>query len=482
VNGPDQQWVRLEEQVSKVAELSFRRSIGLEVDLEAIEGGAAEMNALAEEMALSYRNDPDAWSRLSRLIWAARDVPAALEQRRLRDKHLVFEDILLDGEPVTDRSYRKYLRVTDDPQERHELLSRLAKGHPAVDEAGARHRAAQRQLAAEWDYTPLDDFLLAEGLDADRLRSLLGQMGEAIRPAFEERFAENRADVLGTHQGAPWEDFVTLYMNRWSARADRQVPEIDGVAALRRTAGTMGFAVDRIAVDLDERPRKTIGARIWAVRIPQDVRISVRPRGLLMNLSSLYHEMGHALHFAHIDADLPYYIRTGLTHGVAETFSFWLNSLLSNPLYLQSELGLSGPTALQVVRYEGLVHATLATFTCAQALCILDYWTEGPLTLDQMGERLVHYLEQFMGLTCPVESVRIVASFVPVLNIAALGYPVGYARLGHLLRQLEGMQTDWWNSPTASDVVRRYMRGGRKAGFPSSMLDVGPFLARFGTG
>jgi hypothetical protein len=481
VDAQHQQWIELEDRASEVAELSFRRGIGLDVDPATIERGAKELNLLAERMASSHRDDPDAWGRLGRIIWTTRLTPLVLELRKLHETHFAFGDILLEGKPVTPYSRRKYLRLEDDPQKRHELLSRLARGHPAVDEAGARYRATQSELSEEWGYSPLDDFLLAEGLNVDQLRSLLCQMGEAMRPAFEECFAQNRAEVLGSRQGEPWEDLATLYGNRWSAHVDRQVPLIDGVAAARRVAGTMGFAVDRIAVDLEERPRKQLGARIWAVRIPQDVRISVRPRGLMVDLHSLYHEMGHALHFTHIDADLPYCIRTGLSHGVAETFSFWLNSLLSDSHYLQSELGLSGHAATEVIRFEQLARATLATFMCAQASCVVDYWMEGPLTFDQLGERLARYMKQFMGLTCPVGSVRIIASFVPVLGINALGYPVGYARLGHLLGRLEALKRDWWNAPTAGEEVRRYMRGGRKAGFPASMLDVGPFTARFGT-
>jgi hypothetical protein len=481
MNAQHQQWIELEERASEVTELSFRRSIGFDVDPATIERGAKEVNTLAEKMASSHRNDPDAWSRLSRIIWGTRLTPIGLELRKLSEKHFTFEDILLDGEPVTPYSRRKYLRLEDNPQKRHELLSRLAKGHPAVDEAHARYRAAQTELAREWDYTPLDDFLLAEGLGTDQLRFLLRQMGKAMRPTFEARFAENRAEVLGSHQGAPWEDFVTLYMNRWSAYVDQQVPAIDGVAAVRHVARRMGFAVDSIAMDLEDRPRKALGARAWAVRIPQDVRISVKPRGLLVNLSSLYHEMGHALHFAHIDADRPYCMRTGLSFGIVETFSFWLNSLLSDPSYLHRELGLSEHTASEIIRFEQLVRATLATLMPAQALCIVDFWTEGPLTLDQLGEHLAYYMKQFMGLTCPVGAVRVVDSFVHMLNMNALGYPVGYARLGHLLCRLEALQQDWWNSPAAGDEVRGYMRGGRKAGFPASMLDTGPFTARFGT-
>jgi hypothetical protein len=474
----DRQWNNLENQTAELLDTLFRQHIGLEVDQAEIECRTRSVNTLAESMAPAYRHNPDSWSLLSDIIMGAQLWPIELEIRKLNEQYFTFDDILLDGQPVTPYSRSQYLYREDDPQKRHEILSLVTQGHSMVDEALARYHATQRELATEWDYTPLDNFLLTEGLGLVQLRNLLINMATAMRPAFEACFEENREAVLGDNRGEPWEDFVTLYLNRWSAYADQFIPTIDAATAVRRVSKTMGFAADAISVDLEDRPKKMPGATAWDVRIPEDVRICIKPAGGVNNLSALYHEMGHALHFVSIDPNLPYFIRSGYSYGIAETFSFWMESLLSDLLYLE-ELGLGERASAELIRLEQLVRTTFATWLAAQALCILDYWTEGPLTLEELGNRLGRYMKQFMGFSAPTDAIRALPTFVRTLNFNTVGYPIAYARLGHLLDQLESTQRDWWHSANAVDIVRNFMRGGRNAGFPASMLDIGPFVQRY---
>ncbi len=476
----DQRWLELENHSTEWLDLEFRNHIGLDVDPEVIEEYAQSVARLAEDMMPLYRDAPDAWGLLSSIVMEAQLTPIRLEIQKLNEQHFTFDDILLDGQPVTPYSRARYLYQENDPQKRREILSRVAIGHPTVNQVLEQHNHKQRNLAEEWDNTPLDEFLLAEGLHLDQLHTLLTELATAMRPAFESFFAENRGAVLGDNQGEPWEDFVTLYMNRWSVYVNQFIPAIDAVTKIEQTVQTMDFDMESISLDLEDRPRKTPGASAWDVHIPDDVRICIKPIGGADSLSALYHEMGHALHFVSIDPNLPFFIRSGYSAGVAETFSFWMESLLSNSLYVK-ELGLNEHVSKELIRFEQLVRATFSTWLSAQALCVLDYWTEGPFTLIELGGRLNHYVEQFMGFSVPSNAIRVLPTFVRTLNFNTVGYPIAYARLGHLLNQLEEEQHDWWNSPLSVDIVRSYMRGGRQAGFPSSMLDIGPFTQRYGS-
>jgi len=474
----DQQWMELEKHSYEWLDLEFRNHIGLDVDPSEIEDHAQSVAKLAESMMSSYRNAPDAWGPLSSIVMEAQLTPIRLEIQKLNEQRFTFDDILLDGQPVTPYSRARYLYQENDPQKRHEILSRVAIGHPAVDQVLEQYNDKQRELAAKWDYTPLDEFLLAEGLHLDQLRTLLTEIATAMRSAFESCFSENREAVLGGNQGEPWEDFVTLYLNRWSIYVDRFIPTIDTVSVVKQTVQTMGFDIEAISMDLEDRSRKARGATVWGVRIPEDVRICIKPVGGAANLSALYHEMGHALHFVSVDPNLTYFERYGCSAGVLETFSFWMESILSNSLYLKG-MGLDDRASTELIRFEQLVRTTFSTWLTAQALCVIDYWTEGPLTLVEIGDRLSRYVKQFMGFSVPSNAIRVMAPFARTLNFNTVGYPIAYARLGHLLYQLEEKQHDWWNSPQSVDLVRTYMQGGRKARFPSSMLDIGPFTQRY---
>lgn len=473
-------WTELERRRAEWVALLFRDQVGLDVDHSELNRRAQAMNKIAETLAPSYRQEPDAWSLLSRMMALARLTPLLLETRRLAEQHLTFKDILVDGQPVTPYSWPRYLRQEDDPERRRQLLSRITKGHPELDDAWERHRAMQSELAAQWGHTPLDDFLAAEGLSLEQLRRLLLEMAAALRPAFESRFAECRAAALGAKQGERWEDFVTLYMNRWSVLIDQQLPALNSVETVRRLVRTMGFAVETIFMDLEDRPRKTPGASTWTVRVPDDVRLSVKPVGSAGDLLVLYHAMGNALHFSSVDPALAFPLRANISYGHTETFSFWLQSLLDDAVYVE-ELGLNDGQATEMIRFSKLVVVTFATWLSAQALCVVDYWTEGPFSLEQLGERLSSYMERFMGLSAPPEAIRTLPNLVRLLNLNVVGFPVAYARLGHLLEQLEAERRDWWRSPDAVDLVRGYMRRGRHAHFPPSMVGIAPFVARYGS-
>jgi hypothetical protein len=155
-----------------------------------------------------------------------------------------------------------------------------------------------------------------------------------------------------------------------------------------------------------------------------------------------------------------------------------MQSLTDNLIYLQ-ELGLSERTTVELHRFNQLVRAIHSTWVSVLTLCTIDHWTKGPFTLEEIGENLSHYMEKFMGFSVPANAVRVLPSLAPLLIMNVVGFPLAYARLGHLLNQLEAIQRDWWHSASAVDIVRNYMRGGRKAGFPESMLDTQPFIQRY---
>lgn len=474
----DQSWIDLENRSAEWINALYRDHIGLAVDSSEIEHYAQSVTSLAEAMAPAYRDQSYAWSLLRNILEDAKLTAIEREIMSLYEKHYTFDDFLLEDQPVTPYTRPKYLRLENDPKKRHELITRVARGHPEVDRVLEKHNTKKKALATEWECTPIDDFLVSEGLNLVQLRKLLVDIASVMRPIFEACFAENREVVLGSNQGEPWEDFITLYLNRWTEYVDRFIPTIDAVKAVLKITNTMGFAVNRIAMDLEDRPRKVPGASAWDIRIPNDVRICVKPVGSAGNIFSLYHEMGHALHFVSIDPNLPYYIRSGNSSGITETFSFWMESIVSDPIYLE-ELGVSKRASTELIRFGQLVRSTFSTWLSAQALCIIDYWTQGPFTLEEIGECLSRYMKQFMGLSVPANAIRVLPAFARTLKMNTVGYPIAYSRLGHLLRQLETTQRDWWHSTPAVDIVRNYMRDGRKVGFPTSMLDTDPFIRRY---
>ena len=102
---------------------------------------------------------------------------------------------------------------------------------------------------------------------------------------------------------------------------------------------TLGLPFERahgIRVDAENRPGKRPRAVCYAPRAPEEVHLILKPQGGFEDVRSFLHEGGHALHFGHIDAALPYEWR-GLprSHAMSETFAFLIEHLTENPLWLE---------------------------------------------------------------------------------------------------------------------------------------------------
>jgi hypothetical protein len=96
-----------------------------------------------------------------------------------------------------------------------------------------------------------------------------------------------------------------------------------------------------IHLDTEERPRKTPRAFCAPPQIPQEVYLVISPHGGHDDYRALFHEGGHAQHFAHIDAELPFAYRGLGDNSVTEGFAFLLEHLLYSPRWLEEHLGLT---------------------------------------------------------------------------------------------------------------------------------------------
>ena len=94
-------------------------------------------------------------------------------------------------------------------------------------------------------------------------------------------------------------------------------------------------SLDNILLDSEDRPEKEPRAACWPMRVPEDIRVLVKPSGDFYDYETLYHEMGHALHFAFTDPALPYEFKLLGDDGVTEAHAFTLENVFENPTYLR---------------------------------------------------------------------------------------------------------------------------------------------------
>ncbi|MGH7559079.1 MAG: hypothetical protein ACREMD_15130 [Gemmatimonadota bacterium] len=128
--------------------------------------------------------------------------------------------------------------------------------------------------------------------------------------------------------------------------ADRMVPRISGMI---EAMGLDPRADGRIEYDLEERPTKAPRAFYSPIRVPDEVKLVLRPYGGHDDYSTFLHELGHALHFAHTDLELPLEFRRLGDNGVTEGHAITLGHLMLLPVFHRRVMGIGDP--LEFLRF-----------------------------------------------------------------------------------------------------------------------------------
>jgi hypothetical protein len=127
-----------------------------------------------------------------------------------------------------------------------------------------------------------------------------------------------------------------LHLFRFGA-FDHGFPARDMEGAVRRQVAEMGLSPDadgRVVYDTAEREGKRARAFCSPVRVPDEVYLVLRPFGGQQDWSTLLHELGHALHFAYMDAALPTEARWMGDNSVTEGWAMLFDHLMHDRRWL----------------------------------------------------------------------------------------------------------------------------------------------------
>ncbi len=113
-------------------------------------------------------------------------------------------------------------------------------------------------------------------------------------------------------------------------------------AALAETLAGLGLS-EQPNVHLDVEPRATKSPRAFCAtpRVPGEIYLVIAPAGGREDFAALFHEGGHAQHYAHVDPDLAFEHRHLGDNTVTESFAFLFEHLTADPAWLARRLGVA---------------------------------------------------------------------------------------------------------------------------------------------
>ena len=261
-----------------------------------------------------------------------------------------------DGEEVPYRSIQQIVTNEPDAVRRRDLDRRRLELTSAQNPAREQRWDFLYQQARDLGYANYMQLCDQLGsLDLHGLREMMERLlwhtEKPYRAALERELRAIDVDPTQAERG----DLLRLFR---SPKFDELFPEDGMLPALEASLRALGIDVDNqpnVIVDAEDRPRKSPRAFCSPVQIPEEIYLVISPHGGHDDYRALFHEAGHAQHFAHISGDQPYAYKGEGDNSVTEGFAFLLEHLLDNEPWLEQHLGMTDQAEyLSLVRFHKL--------------------------------------------------------------------------------------------------------------------------------
>ncbi len=304
-----------------------------------------------------------------------------------------------DGADIPYREVQPRLLNEPDHAQRRELHRRRcevtqAELNPLLEAVALRERELTEQLGARTVLELYERF----GFDPVGLRPATDAFLEATESLYRRELERQLRDRMGMAvEEAGRADLGRLFR---APEFDAAFPRDRAVPALRATLAGLGIDIDRqgnIELDIDPRRGKQPRAFCAPIRVPDRVVLVTLPQGGQDDYGALFHEAGHAEHFAHAQRSLPAEQRLLGDNGVTEGFAFLLEHLIADPHWLSARLDM--PRSEDFVRFSAFIKLLTVRRYAGKLAYELELHAGGPL--ESLPERYAELQTAALGVPSP---------------------------------------------------------------------------------
>jgi len=404
----------------------------------------------------------------------ASKTPLKLELYRKREQEIVSKSHAVNGRVVTWNSWRQFNAQSRSSADRKALFDEFVGKVDLLTPTVKGMFDKSREVESQYGTSPLDLYLKLEALSLDQLKQLVRTLGQAAKKPFAERLEYYSQELNG--RSAEYYDDLYFFRGRVFEPLDSAFKNFSAAEEPKRVLARLGFRVDKLQTDAEERLGKHASPACFGIQIPNDVRLLFRPVKPFTDMDSSFHEHGHGMHFIAISEDAPYWDRYTIPNGVAELFSTLLERLMKKQVFLTRQFQVSKETAEEASERARFMELYFLTFYAANSLMKIEFWEES-LSMEQANERYERYTEEFMGLRLPGKYWQL-HHVMPDYDLYSPSYMVAAVRAAELDRKLENLfGANWWADKRAGDYIRSVARDGASIKLSRfSKLDTGPYL------
>jgi hypothetical protein len=461
---------------------------------QALMGYNSWVHGTASNQDSLYRAHRDLFSRdnLNLVTRAVDEEPDSLQRQRLFyfRRYLTLETLGKETAPLTDRyttyealasitinglviPYRQVAIVLMNETNSARRAALYAAADPVLDSLtllATEVNAAYYHQAADLGYRSYTD--MVEQLKGFSLQQVL-QLAKQTLARSDSLYFSLLPEMLKRYTTVDTATFhrYDIGMLFRNPSFDRFFPRRETVGSVQVTYRSLGIdlaAQKNLTIDTTDRPEKNPRAVCFPVDVPEDIRLSIKPTGGVDDYSALYHEMGHAEHYANTAEHAMEFKYLG-EPALTETYAFLSEYLLCNPAWLRQHSSMPVLTLKDFVRFQAFYRLYYVRRFCAKV--IYEYQLHsGAKNPEQIYASL---LSQALGYKQhPSDQKRY------LVDVDAHYYAADYLRAWFLEAQLNAWLskmygTNWYENTSAGKFLRSLWAMGDR-------LDVNGLLAAIG--
>jgi len=239
---------------------------------------------------------------------------------------------------------------------------------------------------------------------------------------------------------------------------DKYFPKNRMLITLRKLLTGIGICLDdqkNIQLDVEERPKKSPRAFCAPIKVPEDVKLVIMPQGGHDDYAALFHETGHAEHFASVTPNLSVEYKWLGDNSVTESYAFLLEYLLTDENWLEQNIKMAETT--EYLRFLALYKLLYLRSYGAKLSYEIKLHTASSLEgMDQMhkkiGEKVLKYRHPANHYLITVDDAFYSAQYLQAW--------IFEAQLRRFLKREFG--NEWFNSQEAGKYLINLWANGQK--------------------
>jgi len=313
--------------------------------------------------------------------------------------------------------------------------------------------------AQELGYNSYNEFAEdLKSIDLESFKPVVQDFLDKTKGVYEKLLAEFLQENLKLSPGNFYRFDVAALLRQ--GEFDRYFPKEKLIQTVKTTYLGLGIDMDKqpnLKIDAEEREKKNPRAVCFAVDVPKDVRLSIKPIGGVQDYAALFHEMGHGQHFANTSEKIWEFKYLG-NNTVTENYAFLSEYFLSEPAWLTQHTGMPEPDKKEFLKAQVFGRLLLVRRYCAKFLYELELHSQAP----HPEKSYANYLSSAMGFKkTPSDEKRY------LYDVDANYYVVDYLRAWFLEAQLksklkEKFGESWFEKKEAGDYLKSLWAHGNK--------------------